>query len=270
MRQTIDSDNNAHGGIGPGNRRADRRRPDQHRFRRRAVRQGRRLLLRDPELGPGLGRLRLGDGLLGHDSVQRQDTTCSTASSTLVLGLAEPGSSYFDIGLDLEKFTQEFRLVSKASGPFRMDDRRLLHQGRSGPDPDPHPEPARRQPAARAPRSCSARWRSWNSERLQGNRAFSPTARYDFDNGFKLGAGVRYAENDQTFSQDVLVRREPRAGARAIARIVLRRRLHLEPEPAVPDQRRHHGVRPGGHGLPAGRPQCRRGRACLRRWTPRP
>jgi hypothetical protein len=53
------------------------------------------------------------------DSVQRQDTTQIYGEfANLGLGLSDPGSSAFDIGLDLSKFTQEFRLVSKGEGPF--------------------------------------------------------------------------------------------------------------------------------------------------------
>src|SRR5688572_9763926 len=52
-------------------------------------------------------------------SNQRQDSTIQFGGvADLLLGLPEPGSSSFDIGLDLDKFTQEFRLVSKDNGPF--------------------------------------------------------------------------------------------------------------------------------------------------------
>jgi len=85
-------------------------------------------------------------------TLQRQDTTLIYGEfANLALGLPAPGSSYFDLDFSLRKFTQEFRLVSKANGPFewmvgafyttenaRQDQTLVLNQLDGTPLPTPY------------------------------------------------------------------------------------------------------------------------------------
>lgn len=139
------------------------------------------------------------------DSVQRQDASLIYGEFTQVLGLADAGSSYFDIGLDLTKFTQEFRLVSKANGPFewmiggfytKEEANQTQTLTLSEIDGSPLPAPLDSMFGTLAILEIPSEYKE---------TAIFANGSYDFGNGFKLGAGVRYAENDQTFSQNVLV-----------------------------------------------------------------
>ena len=136
-------------------------------------------------------------------SVQRQDATRIYGEfADLVLGLPETGSSYFDIGLDLTKFTQEFRLVSKASGPFEwmiggfytkedavQTQMLALNQLDGSPLPPPY-DFYGTLAVIEIPSDYK-------------ETAIFANGTYTFNDVFKLGAGVRYAENDQEFSQNV-------------------------------------------------------------------
>ena len=140
------------------------------------------------------------------ESVQRQDASLIYGEfANLALGLPEPGSSFFDVGLDLTKFTQEFRLVSKASGPFewmiggfytKEDANQTQTLTLSQIDGSPLPAPLDAMFGTLAILEIPSEYKE---------TAIFANGSYDFDNGFKLGAGVRYAENDQTFSQNTLV-----------------------------------------------------------------
>jgi hypothetical protein len=104
-------------------------------------------------------------------SLFRQDATVQFGQvANLLLHLPAPGASNFDISLDMDKFTQEFRLVSHADGPVRVDGRRVLHQGRRHPDPVRPALPARRLAVAAAVRQHRRHpGVDYDSERLQGN-----------------------------------------------------------------------------------------------------
>jgi iron complex outermembrane receptor protein len=137
-------------------------------------------------------------------SNQRQDTTVQYGGvADLILGLPEPGSSYFDIGLDLDKFTQEFRLVSKENGPFEwmagvfytkedamQTQTAKLNQLDGSPLPVPFDTVAGTLALMQIPSTYE-------------ETAFFANGGYRFTDAFKISAGVRWARNDQDFSQDV-------------------------------------------------------------------
>ena len=269
MRQTIDSDNNAQVALDPEGQQAVVRRPDQQRFRRRAVLQGRRLLLGHGELEPGLGRFRFGHRLLriAQQSSARTPPSSTAASPTCSWACRNRAAPYFDIGLDLDKFTQEFRLVSKDSGPFEwmagvfytkedafQTQTVKLNQLDGSPLPAPFDAAAGTLAVLEIPSTYE-------------ETAFFANGGYKFTDAFKISAGVRWARNDQDFSQDVTEGILHAAGQHAEQ--LVRRRLHLEPEPAAAAERRSDGLRARRHRLPAGRPQRAGGRACRRRSIPR-
>lgn len=136
-------------------------------------------------------------------SVIRQDTTLVYGEfANLALGLPQMGSSYFDIGLDLTKFSQEFRLVSKANGPFEWmfgvfytDEDALQTQTLKLNQLDGTALPA--------PFDVYGTLAILGIPSNYRETAVFANGSYTFTDAFKVGAGVRYAENDQDFSQDV-------------------------------------------------------------------
>jgi len=135
---------------------------------------------------------------------RRVDTTVAYGNFTdLALGLPEGGSSYFDNNLDLQKFTQELRLTSQGDGPFEWlvgafytretgnnTQRIALNQLDGSPLPAPFDSIAGVLADLELP------------SRYEETAVFA-NGGYRFNDWFKLEAGVRYAENDQEFSQNV-------------------------------------------------------------------
>lgn len=134
----------------------------------------------------------------------RSDATLTFGEvANLLLGLPEPGSANFDNGLDLKKFTQEFRLTSMGDGPLRWQvgafysdeegdnyQEILLNQLDGSPLPAPFDGIAGTLAYLELPTEYR-------------EVAFFANADYAFNDVFTLGAGVRYAENRQEFSQNV-------------------------------------------------------------------
>lgn len=137
-------------------------------------------------------------------SLIRQDTTVQFGEvANLLLGLPEPGASNFDIGLDLDKFTQEFRFVSKVNGSFEwmagvfytkedatQTQLAELYQLDGSPLPAPFDSIAGTLTLLTIPSTYE-------------ETAFFANGSYKFNDVFKIDAGIRYAENDQDFSQIV-------------------------------------------------------------------
>jgi len=134
---------------------------------------------------------------------QRQDSTLLYGEfANLVLGLPAPGSSSFDIDLDLTKFTQEFRLASKTAEPFEWmlgffytDEDAKQTQTLRLNQLDGQPLP----PDFAAYSTLAVIEIPSNYKET----AFFANGSYAFNDLFKLSAGVRYADNDQDFSQNV-------------------------------------------------------------------
>jgi outer membrane receptor protein involved in Fe transport len=128
---------------------------------------------------------------------QRQDATFIVGEFPLLLGLP-PGLSFFDLGLDLEKVTQEFRLTSAATGRFEWqvgafytdesaDNTQVIRLTDLAGNPIGGLDPL----------AVLALPSDYKEIAAFGNVSFHITDR------FKLDAGARFASNEQDFAQVV-------------------------------------------------------------------
>ncbi|QBB70752.1 hypothetical protein ELE36_10500 [Pseudolysobacter antarcticus] len=134
---------------------------------------------------------------------RRQDTTVAYGNfADLALGLPAPGSSYFDTGLNLTKFSQEFRLASKSDvrfewlvGTFYTHEKGNQNQAifLNQLDGSPLADPYGAMFGTLASLELPATYKE---------TAIFANGTYKFTDQFKLGTGVRYAKNDQQFSQN--------------------------------------------------------------------
>jgi iron complex outermembrane recepter protein len=145
---------------------------------------------------------------------QRLDATFAIGPLPTAFG-APAGTSFFDLGLDLKRITQEFRLTSATDGDFQWqvgafyseEDahnsqliRLLTADGAAYPvisfdhdgDPNTPAIPLDVDPIAELTLPTD-----------YTELAFFGNTSYRFTERFKLGAGVRYASNDQDFWQIV-------------------------------------------------------------------
>jgi outer membrane receptor protein involved in Fe transport len=143
-------------------------------------------------------------GYSNTDALVRLDTTIEYGQFTnLGLGLPDPGSSFFDNKLALEKLTQEFRLTSKSGSPFEW----LLGAFYTKEEGDNSQFIALRQldgstlPAPYDTIAGTLAYLELPTDYKEA--AVFAHAAYQFTPRFRLGAGVRYAQNDQNFSQNV-------------------------------------------------------------------
>jgi len=142
----------------------------------------------------------------GHSDTKafiRLDTTIEYGQFTnLGLGLPDPGSSYFDNELALKKTTQEFRLTSKSGSAFEW----LLGVFYTKEKGDNSQFIALRQldgSTLPPPYDAYGTLAYLTLPTDYKETAVFANASYQFTDRFKLGAGVRYAQNDQNFSQNV-------------------------------------------------------------------
>ncbi|MBB1086888.1 TonB-dependent receptor [Lysobacter sp. SG-8] len=205
MRQTIDSDNNAfilldpaNGGFMDGD--LENRVWVDETFRKDIDYYAATL-----DVDFGWADFTSATGYSDTETFRRQDTTVPYGNfADLALGLPDPGSSYFDNTLTLDKLTQEFRLTSKSGTPLEWmvgvfyteeegDNRQFiaLNQLDGSPLPAPYDDIAGNLALLYLPTEYK-------------ETAFFANASYAFTDRFRLGAGVRYAENDQDFSQNVV------------------------------------------------------------------
>lgn len=133
---------------------------------------------------------------------QRSDTTTQFGIFTRFLGSPDAGGSTFDLGLNLHKFTQEFRLTSKPGTPFLWQagayytkETASLGQYAVLTQIDGSP-----LPPSLAGFGVIARLAIPSTYK---EKALFSNASYRFNDRFTLGAGMRYASNDQNFAQVV-------------------------------------------------------------------
>ena len=204
MRQTIDSDNNAFTALDP----ADGSPLDGDLENRvwvdEVFRKDIDYYAATLDVDFGWADFTSATGYSDTETLRRQDTTVAYGNlADLSLGLPEGGSSYFDNGLQLDKFTQEFRLTSKSGSPLEWmvgvfhtsedganSQRIALNQLDGSPLPAPYDAIAGTLALLHLPTDYK-------------ETAVFANGSYAFTDRFKLGAGVRYAENDQEFSQNV-------------------------------------------------------------------
>lgn len=141
------------------------------------------------------------------DTMIRSDATVPYGELAIFyLGQPEIGSSYFDNTFQLEKFTQEFRLASKGDGPvqwlvgaFYSDE-----EGFNSQDAKLHALDGSLLPTPPPPFDFFVDTLAY-LEIPSDYREIAVFGNVDWkiSERFTLGAGVRYAENDQFFSQNV-------------------------------------------------------------------
>jgi iron complex outermembrane recepter protein len=204
MRQTIDSDNNATVSLDPADYAPIDGEFDHMVFVDAPFRKQINYYAATVDWDLGWADFTSASGYSRIHTFRRQDTTIDYGNfADLGLALDDPGASYFDNELDFTQFTQEFRLASKAGGPFdwlvggfysneKGDNRQ--HVALTQLDGEPLPSPYDAIAGDLATLNLPTRFRELS---------FFANASYAFTDRFKVGAGVRYAQNDQTFSQDV-------------------------------------------------------------------
>jgi len=138
---------------------------------------------------------------------QRADATAAVGELPPLFGLP-PGIAFFQLGLDLQKFTQEVRLTSKTEGRFEWqvgafytdesaDNSQVVPiRPATGGSYPPLPSPPFPSPSL-SPLAVVALPSDYEEIALFGN------ASYEFTDRFSLGAGVRLARNKQDFAQVV-------------------------------------------------------------------
>ncbi len=137
-------------------------------------------------------------------TLTRSDLTFSYGEFPAAPGIdLEPGKAWLDYTLDLQQFTQEFRLQSKSGQPLEW----LLGAFYSDEDGDNH------QLIPLTQMDGSALAAPWGGligtlGALAIPSTYKETAvfangAYKFNDWFKLGAGVRWSSNDQEFAQIV-------------------------------------------------------------------
>jgi iron complex outermembrane receptor protein len=204
MRQTIDSENNATVSLDPDDYSPIGDEFDHAVFVDAPFRKDVDYYAATVNWDLGWGDFTSATGYSKVHTFRRQDVTIDYGSYTnLGLGLPEPGSSYFDNELDLTQFTQEFRLASKVGGTFdwlvgafytNEEGDNVQHIDLSQLDGSPLPPPYE---------ALAGDLATLNLPTSYKELAFFANASYAFTDRFKIGAGVRYAQNDQDFSQDV-------------------------------------------------------------------
>lgn len=129
---------------------------------------------------------------------QRQDATLTFGPLLPLLGAPE-GISAFDLGLDLDKLTQEFRLTSRSTGDlewqggvFYTEEDVENRQRASAQLFDGTPIPGV------DPLALISIPSSYEEIAVFGSASYALTDR------FELGAGVRFASNDQVFVQNFI------------------------------------------------------------------
>lgn len=150
----------------------------------------------------GWGQFVSATGYTDTSSRTRQDATLIYGEyANLVLGLPEAGSAPFDANFDLDKFTQEFRLVSNTNGPFEWMAGFFYTKEDAKQVQDLKLNQLDGSPLA-PPYDVYGTLATIEFPSTYKETAFFANGSYGFTDRFKLSAGIRYAENDQTFSQN--------------------------------------------------------------------
>ena len=126
------------------------------------------------------------------------DQTLTYGPFTQVLGLPEAGRARLNYTLDLDQFTQEFRLTSKSGQPFEW----LVGTFYSDEDGDNFQTVPIMQ-ADGSPIPGLSTLGDLSIPSTYEETAVFANGSYKFNDWFKLGAGVRFSRNEQDFAQIV-------------------------------------------------------------------
>ena len=141
------------------------------------------------------------------ETLTRSDLTFSYGEFPLALAGLDPtleaGKAWLDYSLDLQQFTQEFRLQSKSGQPFEW----LLGAFYSDEDGDNHQliplTQLDGQPLHAPWGDLIGTLGELSIPSTYQETAVFANGAYAFNDWFKLGAGVRWSRNDQEFAQIV-------------------------------------------------------------------
>lgn len=203
MRQSIDSDNNATVSLDPADYSPIDGELDHQVYVDAPFRKDIDYYAATIGWDLGWGDFTSASGYSEIDTFRRQDTTIDYGRFTdLGLGLPFPGASYFDNRLAFEQFTQEFRLASKSGG--RVDWLVGAFYSHEQGDNHQHIELTQLDGSALPdPFTPFGDLATLNLPTKYRELAFFANGSFAFTDRFKVGAGVRYAQNDQRFSQNV-------------------------------------------------------------------
>ena len=132
----------------------------------------------------------------------RNDVSYVFGELPVAFGLPEPGKSYLEQTLELDQFTQEFRLQSKSGGALEW----LLGAFYTKEDGDNHQFIPLTQLDGSPLPDLLADYRVLGELFIPSTyeeTAVFANGSFKFNDWFKLGGGVRFSKNDQEFVQDV-------------------------------------------------------------------
>ncbi len=126
------------------------------------------------------------------------DQTLAYGEYTLLLGLPDAGSAYLTNTLDLDQFTQEFRLTSKSGQPLEW----MVGAFYTDEDGDNHQFVGLNQMDGAPIPGLTSLGDLFIPSTYEETAVFA-NGSYKFNDWFKLGAGLRFSRNDQDFQQIV-------------------------------------------------------------------
>lgn len=200
MRQKIDSDNNALVALDPGTLKPLHGDLVNEVFIDEPFKKNLDLYMATLDWNLGWCALTSASAYSDAKTDQRQDATVLVGYLPLLIG-QPPGQAYFDLGLDLEKLTQELRLTSLTSngkgrydwqlGAFysheKAENTQIIRVTDTGGNSVPVVDPA----------AVIALPSNYEEVAAFGNGT------YRFTGKFALEAGARFSRNQQDFAQDV-------------------------------------------------------------------
>lgn len=197
MRQSIDTDNNAVVALDPATLQPLTGDLESELFVDEPFTKEIDFYLATLDFDLGWAQLTSASGYSDVSTDQRLDATFLVGEFPLLMGLA-PGISFFDLGLELEKFTQELRLTSRSAGRFEWQFGAFYTDERAA-----NSQIVRLFDMAGAPitgldpLTVTALPSDYQETAAFGNVTFEVTDR------FKMDLGARFSRNEQDFAQVV-------------------------------------------------------------------
>lgn len=197
MRQQIDSDNNALVALDPGTLKPLHGDLVNEVFVAEPFEKDLDLFMATLDWSLGWGTLTSASAYSDAKTDQRQDATVLVGDLPLLVG-RPPGQAYFDLGLDLEKLTQELRLTSTGKGRYdwqlgafysheHAENTQIIRVTDTDGNSVPGVDPA----------ATIALPSNYEEIAAFGNGTYKLTDKLALD------AGVRFSRNEQDFAQDV-------------------------------------------------------------------
>lgn len=197
MRQTIDSDNNALVALDPGTLKPLHGDLVNEVFVDEPFKKDLDLFMATLDWDLGWGTLTSATAYSDATTDQRQDATILVGALPLLIG-RPPGQAFFDLGIGLDKVTQELRFTSTAKGRYdwqfggfysheHANNTQVIRVTDNSGNPVPVVDPA----------AILALPSNYEEIAVFGNGT------YRLNDQFALDLGARYSRNKQDFAQDV-------------------------------------------------------------------